>query len=371
MRNKKLIQVIGAIAAIIILSFGAGIGGAYALRLIQPQTNLLIQAGDGNKVATTQEAAIASVVQEVSPSVVSIVTQVSRNSYYGVINQEGAGTGIIISKDGYIMTNHHVLEGASDVSVITSSGQKYENVKVIGNDPLNDIAFLKINSNDTFTAAELGDSSTVRIGQQVVAIGNALGQYQNTVTSGIISGTGRPVTATTGNGSAESLTDLMQTDASINPGNSGGPLVNLSGQVVGMNTAVANNADGIGFAIPINSTKGVLQGVLENGKVSRAYLGVAFLSITPDVAEEYDLPVNEGAYIYSESGTTIVKGSPAEKAGIKSGDIIQKINDQTVGRQGALSTLIGQYRPGGKVTLTILRGGETIQVDVQFSEFSS
>lgn len=371
MTNKNIPRIVASVMSVVILSFAGGMGGAYVLGQIQSQSSQPVQTTDGNKIVTTEETAIASVVEEVAPSVVSIVTQVSRGSYYGIINQEGAGTGIIISQDGYVMTNYHVVRGASTVSVVTSSGQEYKNVKVIGNDPLNDVAFLKINSNDTFTAAELGDSSTVRIGQQVVAIGNALGQYQNSVTSGIISGTGRPVTASTGDGNAESLTDLMQTDASINPGNSGGPLVNLSGEVIGMNTAIADDANGIGFAIAINSTKGVLKGVLENGKVSRAYLGVAYLSITPDIAEEYDLPVDEGAYIYSQSGTTVAKGGPAEKAGIKEGDIIQKINDQTVGSQGALSTLVGQYRPGDKVTLTILRDKETIKLDLQFGEYKS
>ena len=257
------------------------------------------------------------------------------------------------------MTNNHVLEGATSVSVVDSSGELYEDTTIIGRDPLNDIAFIKIKSNKEFTAATLGNSATIRIGQQVVAIGNALGQYSNTVTHGIISGTGRPITAATGSGQTETLTDLIQTDASINPGNSGGPLVNMAGQVIGINTAIVENANGIGFAIPINATKGVLAGVLETGKVSRAYLGVNYLDITPDVAREYNLDVNSGAYVHaSGSAGAVAPGSPAEKAGLKDGDIITKINSKTVGKDGSLSSILGEYRPGDKVTITYLRDGK-------------
>lgn len=198
------------------------------------------------------------------------------------------------------MTNNHVIKNATSVAVVDHTGERYEDVTVIGRDPLNDVAFLKISGKNDFTPATLGNSSTVRIGQQVIAIGNALGQYSNTVTSGIISGLGRPVTASTSNGDTESLTDLIQTDASINEGNfSGGPLVNAAGQVIGINTAIIEDANGIGFSIPINSTKGVLAGVLATGKINRAYLGINYLTITADVARQYDLPVNSGAYIYT------------------------------------------------------------------------
>ncbi len=327
---------------------------------------------DGNTDGTDTENSIANVAEKVSPSVVSIITTTQTRSFYGTATNEGAGTGIIVSKDGYIMTNNHVIENTSAVSVVDHKGFTYDSVRVIGRDPLNDVAFLKIESKDTFIPAEIGNSATLRIGQQVVAIGNALGQYSNTVTSGIISGTGRPVTASAGNGQSESLTDLIQTDASINPGNSGGPLVNLSGQVIGINTAVATDASGIGFAIPINATKGLLRGVLENGTVDRAYIGVNYLSITPEVAREYSLPVTNGAYIHASRDTNpVVAGGPAAKADLQSGDIITKIDEYTIGRQGSLSSIIGLYQPGDTATITYLRGGSERTATITFGSYQA
>ena len=357
--QKPLIITFSIFGAIILLVLGL-VGGTMLTRTLGPNASpSLSTSADGNQTVTDEESSIASVAEKVGPSVVSIVTQTRTNSYYGSTSSEAAGTGIIVSKNGYVMTNNHVLEGATSVSVVDSTGELYEDATIIGRDPLNDIAFIKIKSDKEFTAAALGNSSTIRTGQQVVAIGNALGQYSNTVTSGIISGTGRPITADTGSGDTETLTDLIQTDASINPGNSGGPLVNMAGQVIGINTAIVEDANGIGFAIPVNATKGVLAGVLDTGKVSRAYLGVNYLTITPDVAREYKLDVNSGAYVYaSSSSSPVASGSPAEKAGLKSGDIITKINSETVGKDGSLSSILGEYRPGDKLTITYLRDGK-------------
>ncbi|OJU87549.1 hypothetical protein BGO17_00955 [Candidatus Saccharibacteria bacterium 49-20] len=357
--QKPLIITFSIFGAIILLVLGL-VGGTVLTRTLGPNASpSLSTSADGNQTVTDEESSIASVAEKVGPSVVSIVTQTRTNSYYGSTSGEAAGTGIIVSKNGYVMTNNHVLEGATSVSVVDSTGELYEDATIIGRDPLNDIAFIKIKSDKEFTAAALGNSSTIRTGQQVVAIGNALGQYSNTVTSGIISGTGRPITADTGSGDTETLTDLIQTDASINPGNSGGPLVNMAGQVIGINTAIVEDANGIGFAIPVNATKGVLAGVLDTGKVTRAYLGVNYLTITPDVAREYKLDVNSGAYVYaSGSSSPVASGSPAEKAGLKSGDIITKINSETVGKDGSLSSILGEYRPGDKLTITYLRDGK-------------
>lgn len=362
--------VVGALALM-----GLGIGGGVLIEQGLGTTSIatpsLSSGGDGNTTITQEESTIAAVAEKVGPSVVSIVTETQIQSYYGTTSGEGAGTGIIVSEDGYVMTNNHVIDGATTVSVIDSEGALYDDVEVIGRDPLNDIAFLKINSTDTFTPAELGNSSSIRVGQQVVAIGNALGQYSNTVTSGIVSGTGRPVTASSGYGDSESLTDLIQTDASINSGNSGGPLVNMSGQVIGINTAIVEDANGIGFSIPINSTKGVLAEVLATGEVSRAYLGVNYLSVTPDVAREYDLPVNYGAYVYASQGANAVaSGSPAAEAGLQTNDIILKINDETIGEDGGLSSIIGQYRPGDTVTITYLRDGKEATTKLTLGTYS-
>lgn len=315
---------------------------------------------DGNLTSTSTEDAISSVVDKVSPSVVSIVTNVTtQSSIFGAAQQQAAGTGIILSKDGYILTNHHVIDSASTVQVITSDGTTYDNVKVVGSDPLNDIAYLKIDGVNNLTPASMGDSSTVRVGQQVIAIGNALGQYQNTVSSGIISGKGRPVTAGSDDGSSsESLTDLLQTDAAINPGNSGGPLLNYSGQVVGIDTAIASDAQGIGFAIPIDATKGTTKMVLAGKGVQRAYLGVRYVEITAAVAKQYNLSVKTGAYVTADgSDASVVAGSPADKAGLQDKDIITKVNGEAVGTAGSVATLAGEYAPGDTITITYLRGG--------------
>lgn len=358
-RKSRIVAAVAIIGSLTLLGLGVA-GGLYLAERFGPNaTPSLGTTNDGNTTVTAEESSIAAVAQKVGPSVVSIVTQARTTSFYGTRTGEAAGTGVFVSKDGYIMTNNHVVESAEAVSVIDSNGDLYEDVEVIGRDPLNDIAFLKIDSEKAFTAAELGNSATLRTGQQVVAIGNALGQYKNTVTSGIVSGTGRPITASTGSGATESLTDLIQTDASINPGNSGGPLVNMAGQIIGINTAIVENANGIGFAIPINSTKGILAGVLETGKVNRSFLGVNYVTITPDVAREYNLPVKNGAYVYSADDTSPVSSNgPADRAGIKRRDIITKINSETVGEQGSLSSILGGYRPNDKVTVTYLRDGK-------------
>jgi serine protease Do len=372
MKRKSVIITLVAATGVVLLT-ALGIAGGMQLQKMRSeyQLNSLNSTSDGNTSVTNEESTIAAIAEKVGPSVVSIVTKNQAQSYYGTVSREGAGTGILVSANGYVLTNNHVVENASDVAVVDSSGEQYDDVTVVGRDPLNDVAFLKIKSNKTFTPATLGNSSTLRIGQQVVAIGNALGQYSNTVTSGIISGVGRPVTADAGNGETESLTDLIQTDASINPGNSGGPLLNMAGQVIGINTAIAADANGIGFSIPVNSTKGILAGVLENGKVSRAYMGVNYLSVTPDVAKEYKLTIKDGSLVRATDGSAVASGSPAEKAGLKDNDIITKVNNDTIGKQGGLSSIIGQYKPGDTVTVTYIRDGKEQTTKLTFSTYSS
>jgi serine protease Do len=323
---------------------------------------------DGNKMQTQVETDIANVVSKVSPSVVSVTTQSQSQTYFGVAQQEGAGTGIVVSKDGYVMTNKHVVNGATTVGIVLSDGTTYDNVRVVGTDPLNDVAFLKISGVNDLTPVEFGDSSSIRVGQQVVAIGNSLGQYQNTVTSGIISGKGRPVAAQDGN-SIESLTDLLQTDAAINPGNSGGPLLNMSGQVIGMNTAIAADAQGIGFAIPINGVKGLLKGVLSSGEVRRAYLGINYMPITPEAVKRYDLPAKNGAYVFNGDSPAVISGGPADKAGVREKDIITKVNGVEIGSSGGLATLVGEYAPGDTVALSVLRGGNETAVNVTLDAY--
>ena len=304
---------------------------------------------------------IEGVANKVSQSVVSIVSKSQKGTKYfsSGFGSASAGTGIIVSENGYILTNKHVVEGSSDISVVTNDGNSYDNVEIITTDPLSDIAILKISNAKGLKAAELGDSKALNIGQQVIAIGNALGEYDGTVTSGIFSGIGRTVNASSDDGATkETLTDMIQTDAAINSGNSGGPLVNAQGQVVGVNTAVASEAQGIGFAIPISSVKGILKSIAEGKTPNRAYLGANYISVNPQVQKAYNLNVSKGALIKNRNGKSVISGSPAQKAGLKDGDIITKIDDIEISKNISLGSLIGEKSAGDKVKITYLRDGK-------------
>ena len=315
---------------------------------------------------------IEGVANKVSQSVVSIVSKSQKGTKYfsSGFGSASAGTGIIVSENGYILTNKHVVEGSSDISIVTNDGNSYDNVKIITTDPLSDIAILKISNAKGLKAAELGDSKALNIGQQVIAIGNALGEYDGTVTSGIISGVGRTVNASSDDGATkETLTDMIQTDAAINSGNSGGPLVNAQGQVVGVNTAVASEAQGIGFAIPISSVKGILKSISEGKTPNRAYLGANYISVNPQVQKAYNLNVSKGALIKNRNGKSIISGSPAQKAGLKDGDIITKIDDIEISKNISLGSLIGEKSAGDKVKITYIRDGKESTSIVTLEEY--
>lgn len=370
--KKKTSIIIAGVVASIWLLVGAGFLGAWLSTRFGSANVPNISEYDGNTVVTAAESDLAELVKKVSPSVVSVVTTKVSSGYYSRTS-EGAGTGIIISSDGYILTNKHVVQGSGSITVIQSDGSQHNAVKLIGTDPLNDLAILKIDKASGLPEAKLGDSGTVRVGQNVIAIGNSLGQYQNTVTSGIISGLGRPVSASLDSvgSNIESLNDLLQTDAAINPGNSGGPLINMAGQVIGINTAIVSDAQSIGFAIPINAAKGIIKGVVKDGAVNKAYIGVEYISITPDVRAEYDLSEKQGALIRGREGSSpVIKGSPAEKAGIRDGDIITKVNDKMVGEHGGLSSLIAEFVPGDEVKLTIIRDGKSIVLGLRLGSYT-
>lgn len=367
-RIATIVCVLLCLVAIGVASYGAY---RYTTTNHNQLTNRPSVQDDGNKATTTTESSISGVATKVSPSVVSIVTSVTTNSMFGAAQQQAAGTGIIVSGDGYVLTNYHVIDGASSIHIVRDDGTSYDSVRLVGRDPLNDVAYLKINDATGLTAAAFGDSSTVRVGQQVVAIGNALGQYQNTVSSGIISGKGRPIAASSESGdSSESLTDLLQTDAAINPGNSGGPLLNFSGQVIGMNTAVASEAEGIGFAIPINAVKGTLKSVVAGKGVQRSCIGLRYVAVTAALAKEYSLPVKQGAYVIGGNGqVAVVSGGPADQAGLREKDILTKINGEAIGQAGSVSTLIGEYAPGDTVEVTFIRGKTEHTVKVTLDTF--
>ena len=345
---------------------GGGIGSYVFVHYLAAVVPISRQA-----ILVQESSEIIAVAKHVSPSVVSITTQTvssGQNPFgfraSGATTSEAAGTGMIINADGLILTNNHVIDGSSTITVFTSDGKQHKAMLVAANSA-QDYAFIKIDASG-LTPVKLGDSDAVQIGQGVVAIGNALGEFNNTVTNGIISGKGRPVQAgdQSGTSASESLQDLFQTDAAINPGNSGGPLVDLQGNVIGINTAVASNAQNIGFAIPINEIKTAIKSVEAKGTISHPYLGVRYVPITPAVAASEKLSVVNGAYVTGGTAAdpAIVAGSPAEKAGIKDGDIITKVDDLSVDESHSLTSLLARHTPGDKVTITVLRDGKLLKL---------
>ena len=362
---------------IVVASLLAGIVGGY----YGPKNNN--SSGNPNQLASRQvinseSNLITQIAKDVGESVVSInvTAQSTRQSFFGTqqsVNQESAGTGIIVDGDkGIVITNRHVIpDSTSQVSITLSDGTQLTDVEVVGrtnsNDTL-DVAFLKIKDKKgkELKSAKLGDSSKMQVGDKVVAIGNALGQFQNTVTTGIISGYGRSIQAGDETGS-ESLQNLFQTDASINQGNSGGPLLNVSGEVIGMNTAVAGGtAENIGFAIPVNDVQGLIKGVIKEGKLLRPYLGVHYVTLNDDYAYQYNLDTKRGAYIppSTRGQDSILKDSPAQKAGLKEKDIITKANDQAIDEKNSLISVLGRFSVGDKITLTIVRDNKEQKIDV-------
>ena len=367
-----------AIFAVLIAMVGCGLGGfAFYKVLTTPAATTTVSNSDGYYTGNSvefEETSIANIVGKVTPAVVSIVSEsYSASSYYGFGGaSQSAGTGMIVSSDGYVITNKHVVKGARNIKVITDDGDTYSDVELLGLDPLNDVAYLKINNAKDLPVVKLGDSKTIAVGQPVLAIGNALGAYQNSVTQGIIGGMGRSIEAGDSNGSnVEYLSDMLQTDAAINPGNSGGPLVNAAGDVIGINTATSTTAEGLGFAIPISAVKGMLKRIMDDGKAERAYMGLSYLVITPDVAKEYSLSVKQGAYVYnsSKNGSSVLPNGPADKAGIKDKDIITKIGNVEVGHAGSVSTLVGEYKVGDTIQVTILRDGKEQVVNVTLEAY--
>jgi len=332
---------------------------------------------------TSQEQAIVNVVKESSPAVVSVVVTKDIEQLYftpfgefpfekRVEKKEiGGGTGFIISKDGMILTNKHVvLDTKAEYTVLTNDGRKFS-AEVLARDPIQDLAIIKIQANNLPTV-KLGDSSSLQIGQTVIAIGNALGEFRNTVSVGVISGLGRTVTAS-GGGMVETLEDIIQTDAAINKGNSGGPLLNLKGEVIGINTAMASEAENIGFAIPINKAKRAIEQVKTLGKIVYPFLGVRYILITDEIQKKNNLPVDYGAWIIrgdQPGETAIFPGSPAEKAGLKENDIILEFNNEKITLENSLAKIILKYNPGDKVVLKILRNGKEKIVSATLAERS-
>jgi len=344
--------------------------------------NLVGDVVNTQKVTVEEDSATIQVVKDVSPAVVSVIftKNVSVNDPFGfygqsgkTIEQQGGGTGFIITSDGLIVTNKHVVSDSSaKYTVVMTDGKTYD-ASVVAQDPTLDLAVIKIDAKG-LPVVKLGSSDGMKVGQRVIAIGNALGEYQNTVTTGVLSATGRSVVASDSNSqNTESLDGLLQTDAAINLGNSGGPLVNIAGQVIGINTVTASkgSAEGIGFAIPIDVAKSAIESVKKTGKIVRPLLGVNTIEITKDIAKINNLPVSDGYLIASDtaSGTqAIVSGSPADKAGLREGDIITEINGKAIGKNLSLVSALRDFTPGDEVSIKFIRDGKDKTVKVKLTE---
>jgi serine protease Do len=307
------------------------------------------------------EEQITQSVEKLSESVVSIGnTRVYGTKGLGFAPFESQGTGIIISSRGFIVTNNHVVDNAAKVSVSLKDGRKYEGA-VMGSDPATDIALIRVEA-DNLPVANLGDSSRLKVGQIVLAVGNALAlPGAPTVSMGVISALGRPLP-----GSDFVLEGLIQTDAAINPGNSGGPLANLRGEVIGMNTAMIPYAQGVGFAIPTDTIKQVVEQILENGRVIRPWLGISGVSLNPAIAQRYDLSVDYGVLVFE-----VVGYSPAHAAGLRPGDVITEIDGHVVREMKDLITVLSKFGVGQKVELTLIRMESRYRTIIKLQEIPS
>jgi serine protease Do len=363
--------------------FGAMAGGVVVYRLMSknqvttgvtpnPSSVQVLPASNNTQdlvVNTTDiETAITAAVQNVGPAVVTVVAKIpGQQTFFGYTGDAtSSGSGVFISSDGYILTNNHVIEGSQQIQAIFSDGSQ-QNASLVGADQYSDLAVLKI-SGLVPAVANLGNSDALNPGETVIAIGSPLGDFKNTVTVGVVSATGRSIDT----GSGYTIDGLIQTDAAINQGNSGGPLVNLAGEVVAINTLIIRNsnsgtvAEGLGFAIPINTARFVSEQLIQKGYVSRPYLGISWQPITPRVAAVYNLPVQYGVYI-----TDVASKSPADQSGLQAGDIITGIDKTSLDDTHSYINTLFQYAAGDIITLTIMRNGKQAEVQVTLGDSGS
>jgi len=356
---------------------GAVAGGAAVYQAVQNKASLpapvqqILPANNTNSNQTLVlnntdvETAVTQSVQKVGPAVVTVVGTIpGQNTFFGPTDdQTVSGSGFFISDQGYILTNNHVVDGTKEVSIVLSDGTE-QKATIIGTDQYSDIAVLKTDGNVP-AVASLGNSDKLNPGESVIAIGSPLGNFKNMVTVGVVSATGRSID--TGNG--YQIEDLIQTDAAINHGNSGGPLVSLAGEVIGINTLVVRNtnsgdvAEGLGFAIPVNTAQAIAQQIIQQGYFSRPYMGINFQPITPDIAARYNLPAQWGVYIMKVS-----ENSTASTAGLQQGDIITKVGDVTLDETHSYVNTLFTFKPGDQITLNVLRDGKDTQIQVTLGE---
>ncbi len=315
--------------------------------------------------STDIETTITQAVQKVGPAVVTVVGTIpGQNTFFGQTGDHTvSGSGVFISDAGYILTNNHVVEGTKEVNIILSNGAD-EKATIIGTDPYSDIAILKTDGSVPAVAA-LGNSDLLKPGETVIAIGSPLGDFKNTVTVGVVSATERSIDT----GQGYQVEGLIQTDAAINQGNSGGPLVNLAGQVIGINTLIVRNsgsgtvAEGLGFAIPINKGQAVATQIIEKGYFSRPYLGINFQPISPVIASAYNLPAEWGVYV-----TRVAANSPAGQGGIQKGDILTSLGNITLDETHSFINTLYTFNPGDQISVGYVRDGKTFEVQVTIGE---
>ena len=324
------------------------------------QTQTINQSGVSSKMIPGVEEILVKAVEKISKSVVNIASvRMIHDQLFRVFPMQGVGSGVIINDDGYVLTNYHVIDDADRLRVTLSDGRVF-NGKVVGVDPPTDLAVIKIETKEEIPVVKLGDSSKLKVGQIVLAVGNPFGLTGGpTVTSGIVSSLDRSIQTENG------MLELIQTDAAINPGNSGGPLVNTAGEVIAINTANMPYAQGIGFAVPVNTAKEILNELIEKGRVRRPWIGITSMRVTRNLARYYRLPVKEGVIVVQ-----VEPFSPADNAEIRKGDIIEEIDENKVEEPSQISAHINKKHVGDSVTLTINRNGRQIQVSLQLEENS-
>lgn len=376
-RNVGILLGLVLVVALAAGFLGAAAGGFVVYSVLQNQVQTAqVQPSEGTLQPTqplarvevdtiAMDSAIIKAVESVGPAVVTVVARMpDQFSLFGVISGgESTGSGFIISPQGYIVTNNHVVEGAESIKIILQNGTE-QPVDLVGSDEFADLAVLK--SDQPMPAvAVLGDSDAIRPGESVIAIGSPLGDFMNTVTFGVISATGRNLD--TGEGFL--MEGLLQTDAAINQGNSGGPLVNLSAEVIGVNTLILRGngssvtVEGLGFAIPSNTVQLVANQIIEKGRVSRPYLGIRWQTINPTLARRYNLPVEWGIYV-----SDVTAGSPADQAGIRRGDIITSIGGVEISESQPFLNTLFNFSPGEKVSVDLVRGDRSLTIDLVLGE---
>lgn len=357
---------------------GAVVGGVVIYRAVRDQAlpisaPVSVQTTNTNPSktlvinSTDIETTITQAVQKIGPAVVTIVGTIpGQMSFFGPTGDATvSGSGFFVSDQGYIITNNHVVAGTKDVKIILSDGTQ-ENASIVGTDQYSDIAVLKTNGRVP-AVATLGNSDLLKPGESVIAIGSPLGDFKNTVTVGVVSATGRTIDT----GQGYEIEGLIQTDAAINQGNSGGPLVNLAGEVIGINNLIVRGngngdtvvAEGLGFAIPIDTAQAVASQIMQKGYFSRPYMGISYQAITPDIAAAYNLPVQWGVYV-----SKVASGSPADQAGLQQGDIITGLGNVQFDQTHDYLNLLYTYKPGDKITINILRNGQKMQIQMTLGE---